>query len=730
MNLHAVKEWIAAGDVASVESVWLDAVVEGEPLEQMLPALEALMEAGCADSAETLAATLMEERYEQADPADALAAVKALAMIVPDSDELRTRAADLYKQVHGRSEHFDAIFDAAGLLSGQSPRRALRTLDVCLGLGPGAHLANRYDGRVMKVVGYQPATGEFEIADAAGRTEQLEPKLLADEYEPVDDRDFRVLAQHRMAEAKVLLTSDPAAVLIGLCISHGGKINADQLKDALVGKFLDAKAWSGWWSRARTAAKRCEQLSLAGRSPIVVSYHAGGRTLEQELTGALGQARTPGDYRAMLQQYLREARGRKVQIDPRFAGRITEALAEQARSFRERWPADALAAALAVESAVRSKAPAPSEPYPSSSEMLAGAERPEELLGGLSDESLWLAGLDGLCARDDAPDRLSRLLYSAPASRLDVVVERLAAAGDDGTAAAKAAADAVADPAAHLELFLWLWAGPARPVAGVPGTLEMLARMLKAVGDLARQWDVEAATRKEAFRRVRAALSASDYASFRAAVDAMDEHVADTLKRQIERLDGLAESVRQHALDILRERFAGLFFVRERLAPWEDPNAIWTTEAAMESRQAEYKELTETKMLENARAIGAAAAHGDLSENSEWKFAIEERNMLQARAAKMQDELARARVLHPDDVPTDSVGIGSRVTLKSDDDGRQVELTFLGPWEAAPDRRIYSYQSPAAQRLMGLAVGEAVEMKLQGVEGTYRVERIASALEG
>ena len=256
MDLEQIKDWIAAGDIGSVESAWLDAVVENEPLEQMAPVLEELVSAGQGKAADTLAATLLEERFDDAPPVEALQAVKALNRAVPDSDELRTRAADLYGQVCGAAEHFQAIFDAAGLLSGQSPRRAFRTLDLCLGLRSGAYLANRYDGRVMKVVGYQPALGQFEIADVGGRTEHLDPKLLADEFELADERDFRVLCQHLPEQARELLASDPAAVLIGLCISRGGRITSEELKDFLVGKYLQSGEWSGWWNRARPNGNR------------------------------------------------------------------------------------------------------------------------------------------------------------------------------------------------------------------------------------------------------------------------------------------------------------------------------------------------------------------------------------------------------------------------------------------------------------------------------------------
>ena len=128
-------------------------------------------------------------------------------------------------------------------------------------------------------------------------------------------------------------------------------------------------------------------------------------------------------------------------------------------------------------------------------------------------------------------------------------------------------------------------------------------------------------------------------------------------------------------------------------------------------------------------AIGAAAEHGDLSENSEWKFAIEEQRMLKAQAAKIENELASTRILDPEHVPTETVGIGSRVTLRHVGNDRELQLTFLGPWESDVRRRIYSYRTPLALAFMGKTVGETGTIKLDGEEAEYTIAEITCGLE-
>jgi len=96
--------------------------------------------------------------------------------------------------------------------------------------------------------------------------------------------------------------------------------------------------------------------------------------------------------------------------------------------------------------------------------------------------------------------------------------------------------------------------------------------------------------------------------------------------------------------------------------------------------------------------------------------------------ASFQNELSRARALHRQDVPADSVGIGSRVTLLRLRDGQAVKMTFLGPWDSNVDMQVYSYQTPLAQVLMGKPLGHTVRLKLDGEEGDYRIEHLEPGL--
>jgi transcription elongation GreA/GreB family factor len=416
-------------------------------------------------------------------------------------------------------------------------------------------------------------------------------------------------------------------------------------------------------------------------------------------------------------------RQRKRPLDPAFTAPILDALAAQARASGT----EALAAALAVQSAAELGVEPPPGGCPAPEEVLAAAREPCQAVAAVGDPALWPAALDALAARPDADGQFRRLLELAPAEHLDDVAARLRQAGA-GEAVAAAAARAAAEPSAHRELLLCLWRGPPEAVPGAPGPVELLGKLLDVLAEVDRSVSLAAAERTRLRQRIRAAFAARDYACCRRAVGEMDEAVAETYRDRIGRCGGLAQTVREEMLGVLRERFGGLF-VQAPVEPWRDERTLWTTQAALHRREELLKEIVEVKMPANARAIGAAAAHGDLSENSEWKFAIEERDLLRARAAKLQDEIARARVLTAEDVPGEQVGIGSRIRLRRQDDGREVTVTVLGAWDTDLERNVFSYKAAVSEELLGKGVGDPVALKLEGLEGQYRIAELGCGVE-
>jgi transcription elongation GreA/GreB family factor len=234
-------------------------------------------------------------------------------------------------------------------------------------------------------------------------------------------------------------------------------------------------------------------------------------------------------------------------------------------------------------------------------------------------------------------------------------------------------------------------------------------------------------TTNEMRAKVRTGLISKAFAGFKECLEGMDPAMAQAIRRQIERAVGLGPRVQEGMLDVLREKFPKLY-VKAKVEVWDDETVLYFSEAGLKIKEAEQHEIVNVKMRENAKAIGEAASHGDLSENSEFKFALEERDLLRARVAQLNSELSLARTIDPHDIPTDHVSIGQRLTLIPTAGGAPVEMTLMGINDTDLARRIYSYKTPLARQVLGRRVGDEITISFEDKEAPYRLERIDSAV--
>jgi len=133
-------------------------------------------------------------------------------------------------------------------------------------------------------------------------------------------------------------------------------------------------------------------------------------------------------------------------------------------------------------------------------------------------------------------------------------------------------------------------------------------------------------------------------------------------------------------------------------------------------------------MVENAKAIGTAAEHGDLTENSEFIAAMEERDRLASKAGQMRDELARAKVITGAMAASEAVNIGTAVTARNLATGETQTFVFLGPWDANLEKSILSYRAALSQAFMGKHVGDTVVLKTGSEETKWEILTTASGL--
>ncbi|HEY3244727.1 MAG TPA: GreA/GreB family elongation factor, partial [Phycisphaerae bacterium] len=635
---------------------------------------------------------------------------------------------ELYRAAYGARPGFETLLTESGLTAARPPRRALRILDVCLNVQPGTYLAARHEDMVARVEKVDTQSWRFEVRTPVS-VESVSAVELADRFAPVDPDDLRVLRRFDPDRLRDLLESGPVQVIIGILRAHRGSIDSDTLEHLLSPVPIPKSNWSKWWSSARAALKRCPNVRVEGRSPYYLTYVEAGETLEQETLVRFRTLAKPADQLAAIEGYLRECRARKHLPDVSLVTAIRGDLLKHAeREHRSHAPAE-LTTRLMI--AVIDQERETNEGSDAVVQLLRDAPDPIELIGHLDVPALWPLACDLLAQAvgERQHEFCARLLPVAAQAACDGVARRLTDAQVEPAVLGNVVQEIMADPIRCFDALMWLWdASEVARQFPLPPAITLLTRILGVLGDVQRREQVPPGVAKALPARARATLSARKYERFAACLNEIEPGMAQALRTQIARLDNLGKTVYEDLLTMISRKFPDLY-AKPKIPVWQREDVIYVTREGKARKEAEISELVNVKMKENARAIGEAAARGDLSENSEYKFALEERDLLRARLAQMQDELSRAGVIQPEEIPTDEVGIGSKVTFRDQASAaRKIVLSFLGPWDSALERGVVNYRAPIGQSLMGRHIGDVVELDIGDIKGAFIVDHIESAL--
>ncbi|OGD89568.1 transcription elongation factor GreA [Candidatus Curtissbacteria bacterium RIFCSPLOWO2_02_FULL_40_13b] len=154
--------------------------------------------------------------------------------------------------------------------------------------------------------------------------------------------------------------------------------------------------------------------------------------------------------------------------------------------------------------------------------------------------------------------------------------------------------------------------------------------------------------------------------------------------------------------------------------PTTTKNFILTREG-LSQLKGEYEELVKVKRPAIANRIQRAREFGDLSENSEYDAAKEEQSLLEARIVQLEQVLAKTEIIEPVK-KADFVVIGSTVVIEMNDEIH--DFTIVGSMEADPASKKISNEAPVGKAVLGLQVGETIEVAVGPVKSKIKVLEI------
>ena len=146
----------------------------------------------------------------------------------------------------------------------------------------------------------------------------------------------------------------------------------------------------------------------------------------------------------------------------------------------------------------------------------------------------------------------------------------------------------------------------------------------------------------------------------------------------------------------------------------------YMTEEGYKKLIDQIKQLESVERPRISAQIAEARDKGDLSENAEYDAAKEAQGFLEMKIAQLKDTLANARILDESMVSADSIQILSKVRVKDQKSGREMNYMLVSENEANIREGKLAVTTPIAKALMGKKVGDIAEAKVPA--GTLMLE--------
>ena len=116
--------------------------------------------------------------------------------------------------------------------------------------------------------------------------------------------------------------------------------------------------------------------------------------------------------------------------------------------------------------------------------------------------------------------------------------------------------------------------------------------------------------------------------------------------------------------------------------------------------------------------VKTARAHGDLSENFEYKAAKQAKNQNESRIRYLE-KMIRTAVVISDESKEDEVGLGNVIELYFEDDDEVEEFKIVTTVRGNSLKTLLSTASPLGKAVLGPTVGDRVWVEINATVGYY-----------
>lgn len=166
-----------------------------------------------------------------------------------------------------------------------------------------------------------------------------------------------------------------------------------------------------------------------------------------------------------------------------------------------------------------------------------------------------------------------------------------------------------------------------------------------------------------------------------------------------------------------------------RWRPPQKPGSPYITAQGASRLREEVQYLWRKLRPEVVKALTAAAAEGDRSENAEYIYRKKQLGEIDRRVRYLSKRIDIMQIVDRPPADTTVIRFGARITLNSSSEGK-VDYRIVGVDETDAKKGFISIDSPVARALLGKSIGDSTEVELPECTVSFKIVAIRYSQDG
>lgn len=166
-----------------------------------------------------------------------------------------------------------------------------------------------------------------------------------------------------------------------------------------------------------------------------------------------------------------------------------------------------------------------------------------------------------------------------------------------------------------------------------------------------------------------------------------------------------------------------------RWRPPQKPGSPYITAQGAGRLREEVQYLWRRLRPEVVKALAAAAAEGDRSENAEYTYRKKQLGEIDRRVRYLSKRIDIMQIVDRPPADTSIIRFGARITLNSSIEGK-VDYRIVGVDETDAQKGFISIDSPVARALLGKRMGDTTEVVLPECTVNFEIIAIQYSQDG